>query len=265
MKVHYTVIYVSNLAKQLQTRHTAKRVANCTHVNMDRAYGRDQQCFVCGRAPSLGFLYVCHQDNLPLSNNFQERVQESFDQASTKPTLRQELEEIGLSESVIFAAEQGEYTDAQLEKLKALKLELKRAIEDAEQGVRINGMAAKMAAFAKGPPNNDGALNSSSQKNPVCYPLCRRLDRKTGRISIRERKGSSHSFQALSYPREGLVLTRLRSHRPTATFRPATHVDLTIETASTPLSKLYSPTSSCPFNPLTLPLFLSSLPQSFAS
>jgi hypothetical protein len=265
MKVHYTVIYVSNLAKRLQTRHTAKRVANCTHVNMDRAYGREQQCFMCGRAPSLGFLYVCRQDNLPLSNNFDERVRESFNRASTKPALRQELEEIGLSESIIFAAEQGEYTDSQLEKLKVLKLELKRAIEDAEQGVRINGMTAKMAAFAKGPPNNDGALNSTSQKGTVRYPSCRSLDEKTGRFSIRERIGSPHSFQALSHLPEGLVLTRPRSHRLTATFRPATHVDLTIETVSTPLSKLYSLTSSCPSNPSTLPLFLSSLPRSFAS
>lgn len=137
---------------------------------MDPVYGRNQQCFVCGRAPSVGFLYVCRQDNLPLSDIFGERVRESSGQAITKSTLRQELEEVGLSESVIFAAERGEYTNAQLEKLKALKLELKQAIEDAEQGAQINGMAAKLAAFAKTPPNNDGALNSTSQKDPVRDP-----------------------------------------------------------------------------------------------
>jgi hypothetical protein len=172
MKVHDANICVADLAKRLQARHAAKRVANCTHVNMDRVYGRNQQCFVCGRAPSMGFLYVCRQDNLPLSDIFGERVRESFGQTGTKSTLRQELEDVGLSESVIFAAERGEYTDAQLEKLKALKLELKQAIEDAEQGARINGMAAKLTASAKAPPNNDGALNSTLQKDPVCDPLC---------------------------------------------------------------------------------------------
>jgi hypothetical protein len=167
MKVHYANMCVSDLAKRLQARHAAKRMANCTHVNMDRVYGRNQQCYVCGRAPSVGFLYVCRQDNLPLSDIFGERVRKNSGQASTKSTLRQELEEVGLSESVIFAAERGEYTDAQLEKLKALKLELKQAIEDTEQGAQINGMAAKLAVFAKTPPNNDGALNSTSQKDPV--------------------------------------------------------------------------------------------------
>ena len=167
MKVHHANICISDLAKRVQPRHAAKRVANCTHVNMDRVYGRNQQCFVCGRAPSVGFLYVCRQDNLPLSDIFGERARESSGQASTKSTLRQELEEVGLSESVIFAAERGEYTDAQLEKLKALKLELKQAIEDAEQGAQISGMAATLAVFAKAPPNNDGALNSTSQKDLV--------------------------------------------------------------------------------------------------
>lgn len=175
MKVHQADNCVSDLAKCLQPRHTAKRVANCTHVNMDRIYGKNQQCHVCGRAPSMNFLYVCRQDNLPLSDIFGDRVQEKSEQASIKSTLRQELEVVGLSESVIFAAERGEYTDAQLEKLKTLKLELKQAIEDAEQGIRINGMAAKLAAFAKGPPNNDGALNSTSQKDAVCDLIFARL------------------------------------------------------------------------------------------
>ncbi|KAF2787042.1 hypothetical protein K505DRAFT_422025 [Melanomma pulvis-pyrius CBS 109.77] len=137
---------------------------------MDRVYGREQYCLVCGRAPSVGFLYVCRQDHGPIpsaSNSLRGPGQE----VGPKSELRQELEEIGLSESVILAAERGEYTPAQLAKLKALKMELKQAIEDTMQGVQINGVAAKLAAFADEPSNHDGASSSSLQKDP--NPQCK--------------------------------------------------------------------------------------------
>lgn len=166
----------NDLAECIKARNAAARrvrTPNCTHVNMDRVYGREQYCFVCGRAPSVGFLYVCRQDHVPIpstSDSLEAHNQGSPGQeVSPKSELRQELEEIGLSESVILAAERDEYTPAQLAKLKALKIELKQAIEDTMQGVQINGVATKLAAFANGPSNNDGTSNSSLQKDPVRY------------------------------------------------------------------------------------------------
>ena len=94
------------------------RTPNCTHVDMDRIYGRDQQCYVCGRTPPIGFLYECRQDHSSpsLHDLLSSQTAELVD--PPKSRLRLELEEIGLSQSVIRAAEQGHYTRAQLGVLK---------------------------------------------------------------------------------------------------------------------------------------------------
>ncbi|PSN66480.1 hypothetical protein BS50DRAFT_635594 [Corynespora cassiicola Philippines] len=38
------------------------KTPTCTHTTMDRVYGREQLCDVCGRIPGLGFLYACRED-----------------------------------------------------------------------------------------------------------------------------------------------------------------------------------------------------------
>ncbi|KAF2632984.1 hypothetical protein BU25DRAFT_427760 [Macroventuria anomochaeta] len=139
------------------------RTPNCTHVDMDRIYGRDQQCYVCGREPSIGFLYECRQDcNSPsLQDLLSSQEKEGI--VRPKSPLRSELEDIGLSESIIRTAEQGHYTPAQLDVLKTQKQELKQIIEDSVQGRQINDVVAKLAAFATAPSNNDGAMNSKGK------------------------------------------------------------------------------------------------------
>lgn len=146
-------------------RTMAKRVrtANCTHINMDRIYGRDQQCYVCGREPSIGFLYECRQDCTSPSLQDLLSAAEGAQSDRTLSSLRSELESAGLSESVIRTAEQGHYTPAQLEILKIQKQELKQTIEDSIQGSQINDVVAKLAAFASTPSNNDGAMNSKTR------------------------------------------------------------------------------------------------------
>jgi len=92
----------------------------CTHIHMDRLYG-NHQCTTCSRVSPFGWLYSCKQDELqaPVSAPCQIA---SPDYSADKSTLRTELEWIGLSEWVIKAAEAGEYTPEQLEKLKQQKL-----------------------------------------------------------------------------------------------------------------------------------------------
>ncbi|KAF2873519.1 hypothetical protein BDV95DRAFT_488918 [Massariosphaeria phaeospora] len=131
---------------------------------MDRAYGRDQHCFVCGREPSIGFLYVCRQDCPPCSL---ASTHQTDDSDASKSTLRRELEHVGLSESVILTAERGEYTNAQLSKLKTQKLELKQIIADADQAKLINNVVAKMNKSASVPPNHDGASSSTPAQETV--------------------------------------------------------------------------------------------------
>jgi len=135
---------------------------------MDRIYGREQHCFVCGRAPSVGFLYVCRQDDqpsppAPLPNCLEDYKSDPEQFVDSKSELRKELEGIGLSESIILTAERGGYSPAQLAKIKALKLELKQAIEDAVLAQDANEMHMKLIS-SKGPWNHDGACNS---KDPV--------------------------------------------------------------------------------------------------
>lgn len=154
------------IVNKSKTRTMLKRVRipNCTHVDMDRIYGRDQQCYVCGRQPSIGFLYECRQDCSPPSlhnlSPSQEKVREPI---RPKSPLRLELEDIGLSDSVIRTAEQGHYTPTQLEVLKTQKQELKQTIEDSIQGSQINDAVARLAALARAPSNNDGTMSSKAK------------------------------------------------------------------------------------------------------
>lgn len=141
------------------------RMANCTHIQMDmeRSCDSNQICFLCGRHPSMGFLYVCAQDREhdPTSQPEGTSADTNLSDVSTVSQLRRELSEIGLSESVIRTAEQGLYTPTQLEHLKSLKLELKKTIDFIE-GARVSAFAAQLAHLnANGPPNNDSLLASS--------------------------------------------------------------------------------------------------------
>jgi hypothetical protein len=121
---------------------------------MDRAYDGNLTCFVCGRRPSLGFVYACRQDLVYNVLDFPGASQQVTDdkQQSGTSQLRRELSNIGLSESVIQMAEKGLYTTAQLEKLKSQKRDLKRAIEAAIEVARINALAAHFADVAVDDP-----------------------------------------------------------------------------------------------------------------
>lgn len=143
------------------------RTPNCTHINMDRIYGRDQQCYVCGREPSIGFLYECRQDCSSPSLHKLLAAQQEKETVPEKSTLRAELEDVGLSECVIRAAEQGHYTPAQLAILKTQKIDLKQIIEDSIQRSHINNAVAKLAAFARTTTNTDGTM-SSTTRDTVC-------------------------------------------------------------------------------------------------
>lgn len=138
-------------------------MANCTHVDMDRTYGRDQQCHVCGNPPSIGFLYECRQDFD--TESLRDMLLPKEDRIRVpKSDLRVGLEEAGLSESVILTAEQGDYTAAQLELLKKQKQELKQIIADVLQGSQINNVVARLTAA---PSNHDGTPSSKLTKDAV--------------------------------------------------------------------------------------------------
>ncbi|KZM26477.1 hypothetical protein ST47_g2357 [Ascochyta rabiei] len=145
---------------KVRTMPKRVRTPNCTHVDMDRIYGRGQQCHVCGREPSIGFLYECRQDRRAPSLHNLLATQGYDNNVQPKSPLRLELEDIGLSESIICTAEQGNYTAAQLAILRTQKTEMKQTIADSIQGNQINDAVARLAAFVNAPSNNDGTMNS---------------------------------------------------------------------------------------------------------
>jgi hypothetical protein len=158
----------------LQTKgHTAKhapvRTGNCTHINMDRLYGPSEHCQVCGTFPAIGFLYVCNQlDTRPTDVEWEWEDEDNHEE--TKLTLRMELEAIGVSQSMIGAAEQGEYTQTQLDMIKQQKIHLKQAISDVVEVEQANSAFAMLASLAKGVSSTDGTWNDAQVKHEVISP-----------------------------------------------------------------------------------------------
>ncbi|KAI9713520.1 MAG: hypothetical protein M1820_000902 [Bogoriella megaspora] len=127
-----------------QGRRFATRPA-CTHTTMQRIKGRFH-CHLCGRIPEIGWLYACMQDRrlYPDTATQGSSVQVSSQPLLTPPNspckdvtsqdtpqmspLRQELEEYGFSDSVLKGIEEGEYTEAQTEKLKRQRMNVKTVI-----------------------------------------------------------------------------------------------------------------------------------------
>lgn len=126
---------------------------------MDRVYGYDQRCCVCGSLASIGFLYQCKQDNKPnsiggLASKKTTKI------GPVKSNLRKELERSGLSESIITGAENGHYTTQQLQKLKQLKRDLQHTIIDVEQADQANDAIARLMEMTLTPCNTGEDLDS---------------------------------------------------------------------------------------------------------
>jgi hypothetical protein len=139
----------------------AKRV-NCTHVNMDRVNihtMENQICDMCGRVPSMGWLYFCRQDHVH-GKQFEEQLREiptpspAFPPAECLPSTpsssprspasgplasktnleekildEAELLSLGFHDSIIKQASLGQYTPKQLSTLKSQKLGVTAAID----------------------------------------------------------------------------------------------------------------------------------------
>jgi hypothetical protein len=174
MKVGNVDIVVKELAELIKARGSMRRpklrTANCTHTNMERVCGKgvDFYCDVCEKPLSnaIGVVYVCRRIegvDVPtpfgeISNSVVLTDVDIAEQENDMP-LRWQLQKIGLSESIIKQAEQGVYTEPQLQKLKRQKIEMNQTIQDKIQQEEINALAARLAAgeVLDGPSNNDGA------------------------------------------------------------------------------------------------------------
>lgn len=132
---------------------------------MDRIYGPNLVCFVCQRAPHFGWVYECKQD-LDVETLHDQIMNSPFaGPAPEKSDLRQELEAIGMSESVIQTAEKGDYTPEQLEKLKNQKKQVNQTVEVATREAERKDVIARLASMARAP--FDGAFSSLPFKDMV--------------------------------------------------------------------------------------------------
>ena len=95
-------------------RQAASRVT-CTHVKMGliRADGDDEKCDLCGRSPHLRSFYVCQQDEMPRSQL--PELTKPIPQDLVAPLL--EMQQLGMSQSIIDSAIRGSYNPTQIEKL----------------------------------------------------------------------------------------------------------------------------------------------------
>lgn len=93
--------------------------------------------------------------------------QNSRNTGSAKSRLRNELERSGLSESVILSAEDGHYTEQQLQRLKQLKSELRHTITDEEQADQASEVISRLMDISKARSSTEGVLGSPPAVNTV--------------------------------------------------------------------------------------------------
>ena len=124
------------------------KVPNCSHLSMERVHVEADShisCPVCGNQQLLGFLYECRQDDD--ISFLRSRLEQNPVDCASMSLVRRTLEDIGLSECVIRAAEQGEYSAEQIEQLKAQKGKLNKVVEDNQAVLRstesFNGRSLK--------------------------------------------------------------------------------------------------------------------------
>jgi hypothetical protein len=111
-------------------RRVAVPRANCTHITMDVLHDPRMTCDICGRVSVLGWLYQCQQDNSSSAQAREELRSIAHNHAVEKMSPAEQLEAIGMSESIIDQFKKGDvYEPWQIELLKTQKLHLQKAIE----------------------------------------------------------------------------------------------------------------------------------------
>jgi len=165
-------VLLRKLRFYLQDRTPVPRRAiaepNCTHIDMDRLFGH-HQCQLCLIFPTLEWVYVCRQDSYQQGTamSVPTKTPVEFELNNQSPLRAEKLQAIGLSNSVIEAAEKDFYTLEQLEMLKLQKLHLKRVIPlRCKASQTISGSTPITKSSENNPPvtNIDGASVSVTKQ-----------------------------------------------------------------------------------------------------
>ncbi|KAI7544107.1 hypothetical protein KC331_g7001 [Hortaea werneckii] len=115
-----------------QTMHS--RRPQCTHMNMARVYG-NHTCQMCGKIPSMGWLYCCHQDseqpNCPSDTDIFPIVP---NESSFLDVQARIAESLGIGATVITGIRRGDYSFEQVDTLIEQKRHLLATIRRTERG-----------------------------------------------------------------------------------------------------------------------------------
>lgn len=114
----------------------ATRRPQCTHVSMSRTYG-SQTCQLCGKIPSIGWVYACKQDH-ELGHVGGMTDPDTFpvvpNESSYFDVQAQLAESLGMGASVTQGIRNGDYSFEQVDKLIEQKKHLLAMIHRAESG-----------------------------------------------------------------------------------------------------------------------------------
>jgi len=156
-------------------RQTPSRVT-CTHVKMGlmRADSDGEKCDLCGRSPRLRAFYVCQQDDMPRSQL--PELTQPIPQDLVAPLL--EMQQLGMSQSVIDSAIRGSYNSTQIGKLISQRKNV-LAVIDQQTGVhpemQHNHSSPTTPQFGKQPVMINGSNTSSPNTTPFGHRYSLRL------------------------------------------------------------------------------------------
>lgn len=109
-----------------------RRIAQCTHLTMDRMYG-ENKCNICGRIPSLGWLYTCRQDHqLGSREDLHEVTDYAPDEHDYFDVMMRRAASLGMQRPVLLQIGRGLYTFDQVNTLIKQKEHLIAVIKDAQ-------------------------------------------------------------------------------------------------------------------------------------
>ncbi|KAI7193955.1 hypothetical protein KC363_g2383 [Hortaea werneckii] len=132
--VHESAMPPPAMAPRARPQTLHSRRPQCTHMNMARVYG-NHTCQMCGKIPSMGWLYCCHQDSeQPDTPSHTDIFPIVPDESSFLDVQARIAESLGIGSTVITGIRRGDYSFEQVDTLIEQKRHLLATIRRTERG-----------------------------------------------------------------------------------------------------------------------------------
>ena len=135
---------------QRNSKAVTARRPQCTHMSMTRQYGGHASCNMCGKVPSLGWLYTCQQDQEQTDRVADPDVFPVVPNESSYLDVQARLaESLGMSSSVVTGIRSGDYTFEQVDRLIEQKKHLLATIRRTENGGSSSSTPQRPSRFGE--------------------------------------------------------------------------------------------------------------------